>query len=382
MRSVDGLASLVLGLALLSTLLLAQADDDRAGPQERVSALVAKLSAPSAETRDTARRRLLDLGERISPLLERRFRMTGDPELRARLQELLTLLPFAEDARRAGVEAETYVRCATQIDALSTKGAPEAVAALLEDAEEYFPILIARMDDFRPMGVRAISFATGPGAPESLLHYGPKKVVDCITIVLALTSDQSFGSLHNGGTDEKRRVVIRRWREWYAKARPFVLWDSASRRHIVDDAAWVAGIPLKDYRRLSEERQSEELERAFERRDRVFQQLTKIAPAPPRGELKTLIDALKDDPYRPPAFDSPPSVSETMRRLAARREAILPAMAHTYHRAFDRSVCVSVIATIGELGGKTAPKVLKAWMAFEHRSFCRYTIERVLAKMR
>jgi hypothetical protein len=99
-------------------------------------------------------------------------------------------------------------------------------------------------------------------------------------------------------------VVIRRWREWYGKAKPFILWDSASRRHIVDDAAWVAGIPLKDYRRLSEERQAEELKEAFARRDRMFQRLTKIAPTPPRGELQILINGLKDDPYRPPTFDS------------------------------------------------------------------------------
>jgi hypothetical protein len=360
--------------------LLAQADDEPAKTRAEIEVLIARLSEP--DSRERATRELLAKGEKITPLLEERVEKTKDPELRSRLRGVLRLLPFAADARNAGVEVETYVRCRKLIDALTTPSAPEAVAALLERSEEYFPILVSGLDDFRPMGVDGVSFVAGPGAPEGLLHYGPEKVVDCITIVLSMTSDQGFDSLHNGGTDEKRRKVIRKWKDWYGKAKSFVLWDPAKRRYLVDDEAWITEIPVDEYRRLPKRRQSEKLAKAFKRRDRIFQELAGITPTPPEGELKTLIDALRGDPYRPPSFDAPPSVSAAMRKLAARGAGILPAMAHTYHRTFDRSLAISIIATLGELGGEPATKTLKAWMAFEHRQYPRYTIVRTLAKTR
>jgi hypothetical protein len=69
-----------------------------------------------------------------------------------------------------------------------------------------------------------------------------------------------------------------------------------------------------------------------------------------------------------------------MRKLAARGDEILPALAHAYHRTFDRPFAFSIIATLGELGGETAPRVLKAWLTFEHRQYLRYMIERSLRR--
>jgi len=382
MHGTGRLSLVLFAMAAFPALVLAQADDGPAKTRAEVDALIAKLSAGSPGTRETATRELAARGEKILPLLEEHIEKARTPELRSRLRRVLALLPFAEDARNTGVEVETYVRCKKLIDALATPSAPEAVDALLGSPEVFFPILISRMDDFRSMGVDGISFATGPDAPEGLLHYGPEKVVDCITIVLSMISDQGFGFLHNGGTDEKRRKVIREWKDWYRKAKSFVLWDPAKRRYIVDDAAWVTGIPVEKYRGLPERRRSDELEKAFKSRDRMCQEFAGITPTPPKGDLKALIDALEGDPYRPPTFDSPPSVSVTMKKLAAKGEVLLPAMAHAYHRTFDRSFGISIIATIGELGGETATKILKCWMAFEHRQYLRRMIVHTLASLK
>jgi hypothetical protein len=284
-----------------------------------------------------------------------------------------------EEAARIGVEV--LVRCEKLIDELTTESAAPAVEALLGDAKVCFPVLLARMDDFRSMGVRHLSFRTGPDAAEALLHYGPKKVVDCLTILLSRMSGQSFGSLHNGGSDEKRRAVIRAWRDWYDRAKPFLRWDEARNGYRVDDEAWVAGTPTGTFRTLTEAQRRAKLERAFAQRDELCRKRAGFAPRTPEGKTEALLAWLKKDPYRPLSFDSPPWISETMKKLAVSGRETLPAIAYAYHRTFDKAYAASLAATLGEMGTPGAKRTLQVWRTFEHRQHLVRTIDRMLAKM-
>jgi hypothetical protein len=90
------------------------------------------------------------------------------------------------------------------------------------------PSVIRQMDDRRTLPDKHTQFInTHPHGFEGILHYSPKVVVDALATVLGDLTDESFGQIYNGGTEDERRQVVDAWRVYLhyhmgskAKARP------------------------------------------------------------------------------------------------------------------------------------------------------------------
>ena len=75
------------------------------------------------------------------------------------------------------------------------------------------PSIIRLMDDHRPLPLNRTMFInTNPKAFEGISHYGPKAVVDALSIVLAGMTQCAFGDLYRGGGEDERRSVVGAWR--------------------------------------------------------------------------------------------------------------------------------------------------------------------------
>ena len=81
------------------------------------------------------------------------------------------------------------------------------------------PGIICQMDDRRELAQKHISLENkNPKAWEAYRHYSPKVVVDVLEAILNQITDQSFGFIENGGTEEERANTVRGWRTylWHA----------------------------------------------------------------------------------------------------------------------------------------------------------------------
>jgi hypothetical protein len=74
------------------------------------------------------------------------------------------------------------------------------------------PAIIMLMDDRRDLAVPSISLRNSPGHWEATRHYSPKKVVDAMAAILNQITGNSFGTIHNGGTERERTECVRGWR--------------------------------------------------------------------------------------------------------------------------------------------------------------------------
>jgi hypothetical protein len=75
------------------------------------------------------------------------------------------------------------------------------------------PAIVAHMDDRRPLAIGQISLRNpNPNGWEGILHYGPKVVVDALSVILTQVTGRLFLVIHNGGTEEQRRAVLIAWR--------------------------------------------------------------------------------------------------------------------------------------------------------------------------
>lgn len=78
---------------------------------------------------------------------------------------------------------------------------------------EAVPAIIAQMDDKRTLKTSYISLVNhSPDAFEAIRQYGPEQVVDGVDAVLSQITNQSFGSIVNGGTDSERNATVAGWR--------------------------------------------------------------------------------------------------------------------------------------------------------------------------
>ena len=81
------------------------------------------------------------------------------------------------------------------------------------------PGMICQMDDRRELAQKHISLENkNSKAWEAYRHYSPKVVVDVLEAILNQITDQSFGFIENGGTEEERANTVRGWRTylWHA----------------------------------------------------------------------------------------------------------------------------------------------------------------------
>ena len=89
----------------------------------------------------------------------------------------------------------------------------DAVRQLQRLGPRAAPSIIRLMDDRRPLPVGHTMFInTNPRAFEGITHYGPKVVVDALATVLAFMTEQSFGSIESGGSEDQRRAEVSGWR--------------------------------------------------------------------------------------------------------------------------------------------------------------------------
>lgn len=109
----------------------------------------------------------------------------GQEDLDRRVAKLIERI-----ASRDGVAIQTA------LDELDSLG-PQAV-----------PSIIRRIDDRRAVDVGLITVANKhPNAFEARAHYTPKKVVDCLCMILG------GGQLYNGGTEAQRAAFVAYWRD-------------------------------------------------------------------------------------------------------------------------------------------------------------------------
>lgn len=105
--------------------------------------------------------------------------------------------------------------------AASGEAGEDRQARIFSEIEELgpsaVPALIALMDDLRPLAFDQISLVNNfPGAFEGIRHYGPERVVDALAAILNQITSESFGNIHNGGTEEQRSHAVAGWRTYAA----------------------------------------------------------------------------------------------------------------------------------------------------------------------
>jgi len=100
------------------------------------------------------------------------------------------------------------------IDATTNKDTQEQAFSQLEGlGVKAVPAMIMLMDDRRPLGVSSISLENrAVNAWEGLRNYSPDVVADALDAILNQITGRSFGSIHNGGSEEERQRTINGWR--------------------------------------------------------------------------------------------------------------------------------------------------------------------------
>jgi hypothetical protein len=91
--------------------------------------------------------------------------------------------------------------------------APAAGEELMALDSTAVPALISRMDD-RRLVARFFDRIPGANPPP----YVVIAAVDLISIVLERITKESFGDLHNGGTEQQRRRVVAAWKVWLGRS--------------------------------------------------------------------------------------------------------------------------------------------------------------------
>ncbi len=88
---------------------------------------------------------------------------------------------------------------------------------LLDLPSSYIPALVRAMDDFRMLKDSNVTLLNPPGAFEAIAHYGPKTVLDAVSILLHEHTGVSMGFIHNGGSNRERKANLDAWRIWLSK---------------------------------------------------------------------------------------------------------------------------------------------------------------------
>lgn len=143
---------------------------------------LAAATPPATEAVETEARR--------QQAVLRNWRVSPSTPRYAEVKELIEQL--------GNVNADEQARIFQQLEALG----PEAV-----------PAIIAHMDDRRVLVDQHISLINhSPKAFEGIRHYGPELVVDALDAILNQITGQSFGNIHNGGSEAERASAVNGWR--------------------------------------------------------------------------------------------------------------------------------------------------------------------------
>ena len=97
--------------------------------------------------------------------------------------------------------------------ALNKETQEEAFNKLLIMGPKAVPSIIQLMDDRRRLPLQQMNITNrSPNAFEATAHYGPKVMVDALSIILNQLAHESFGSIYNGGSEQERKRVVQAWR--------------------------------------------------------------------------------------------------------------------------------------------------------------------------
>lgn len=98
-------------------------------------------------------------------------------------------------------------------DMLVQSKANKAYIILETSGIQAVPAIICQMDDRRELVVKGISLKNKfPQAWDAYRHYSPQLVVDVLEAILNQITGISFGTIHNGGSEEKRARTVNGWR--------------------------------------------------------------------------------------------------------------------------------------------------------------------------
>lgn len=87
---------------------------------------------------------------------------------------------------------------------------------LLKLSREDAPAIVRVMDDQRPLAER-YAYVPTPDSFEATAQYGPPRIVEAASILLAyLTETSSFRDVYNGGSERERQADVDGWRVWCA----------------------------------------------------------------------------------------------------------------------------------------------------------------------
>jgi hypothetical protein len=104
------------------------------------------------------------------------------------------------------IDAETEAAAFAALEDLGTQGAP---------------YIVAHLDDFRALPIKAIALENkSPDAFEGLRHYGPQTVHDALSAILNQVTGENFEFVYNGASSEVRHRNSLAWRAWCVKSYP------------------------------------------------------------------------------------------------------------------------------------------------------------------
>jgi hypothetical protein len=72
--------------------------------------------------------------------------------------------------------------------------------------------MIHLMDDRRPLTTKQIAVSNSHGHWEGIAHYAPECVVDVMSVLLSRITGETFGQIHNGGSEREEAAEVDAWR--------------------------------------------------------------------------------------------------------------------------------------------------------------------------
>lgn len=126
---------------------------------------------------------------------------------------------FGRNFRPEDQPSHLQVRSAIE-KTLDRRTERKAFAQLEKWGEAAVPLMIMFMDDRRQLPLKEISLRnSGPGNFEAFRHYGPEVVADAIDAILNQITEESFGTIQNGGSERERKAAIDGWRVYLHRKR-------------------------------------------------------------------------------------------------------------------------------------------------------------------
>ncbi len=149
--------------------------------------------------------------------------ITSTPKLVEEVKK--EVLIQTEAITRFGTDAEAFNKYSHRTEVgrlveemLDPSKATQAYARLEELGAKAVPAMITHMGDRRELAVKHLQLENkSKDAWEAYRHYGPQVVVDALAAILNQITGESFGNIHNGGTEAERTKEHHGWLVWLSK---------------------------------------------------------------------------------------------------------------------------------------------------------------------